>query len=122
MRKILFALSFIFLLIFSTQTSCYYDNEVEQYGITVCDTSAISYSADIKRIIDGNCISCHTPGGQQSTSPFNTYEQLKIYTTNSELVNRIKGIGVNLMPPTAPLTNCDQQKIEAWVRAGAPNN
>lgn len=122
MKKILFALSAFFLLVISTQTSCYYDNEVEQYGVTVCDTTAISYSADIKPIIDRNCISCHTPGGQQSTSPLNTHAQLNAFSANSELMNRIRGIGVSLMPPTAPLTNCDQQKIEAWVRAGSPNN
>jgi len=105
-----------------SQTACYYDNEEEQYGVTTCDTVAISYSADIQPIIQANCISCHAPGGQQESSPFTTYDGLKLYTLNREIADRVVGKNGALMPPSGAMSTCNQLKIEAWVNAGAPNN
>ena len=122
MKQFLFAVSVIAVVILFAQTSCYYDNEVEQYANTVCDTAAVSYSKDIQPIIQGNCVSCHRPGGQQELSPFTTYDGLKVYTFNREIVDRVYGNGVNLMPPSGPLSDCNKLKIAAWVDAGAPNN
>ena len=122
MKQFFFAALTFAVLILLTQTACYYDNEVEQYGVPVCDTVAMSYSADILPIIQNNCISCHAPGGQQEFTPFDTYDGLKIYTLNREIVDRVNGNGVNLMPPTGAISECDQLKLEAWVNAGAPNN
>jgi len=122
MKQFLFAVSIFAALALFTQTACYYDNEVEQYGVTTCDTVAISYSADILPIIQANCTSCHAPGKIQSTSPFDSYDGLKLYTLNREIVDRVNGNGVNLMPPSGAISDCNQQKIAAWVNAGAPNN
>lgn len=122
MKKLFFATFVLLSLTYFTQTACYYDNEVEQYGVTVCDTTALSYNLHIKPIIDANCTTCHIAGGQQSFSPLDTYEGLNQYTLNRDIVNRVKGDGVALMPPAGALSKCDQQKIEAWVNAGAPNN
>jgi len=122
MKQFLIAVFVLAALAVFTQTACYYDNEAEQYGVTTCDTLATSYSADIQPIIQADCISCHAPGGQQESSPFITYEGLKLYTLNREIVDRIKGNGVSPMPPSGAISDCNQQKIEAWVNAGAPNN
>ncbi len=122
MKQFFFAVSVIAALAVFTQTSCYYDNEVEQYGVTICDTLGISYSADIQPIIQANCITCHGPGGVQEFAPFDTYEGLKIFTLNREIVDRVYGNGVNRMPPTGALSDCNQLKIAAWVNAGAPKN
>lgn len=122
MKKILFFASFLAVLALIAPTACYYDNEVEQYGVTVCDTAALSYSTHILPIIEANCLTCHRPGGEQSSSPFNTFEQVKPYATSLELVQRITGNGQPLMPPAGAMSSCDQEKITAWVRAGAPNN
>jgi len=122
MKKILIFTSFLAVLTLITPTACYYDNEVEQYGTTVCDTVALSYSIHIHPIIKANCVSCHTPGGQQSSSPMNTFEQVKPYATSREIVQRIRGDGQPLMPPAGAMSSCDQEKIAAWVNAGSPNN
>lgn len=122
MKQFIFSILIFAALAVFTQTSCYYDNEVEQFGVMQCDTVGISYIADIKPIIDANCRSCHTPGGQQESSPFDTYEQLKQYTTDQIITDRVYGNGVALMPPTGALSDCAQLKIRAWVNAGAPNN
>lgn len=122
MKQFFFAATILTAFAVFAQTACYYDNEAEQYGVTTCDTVGISYSADIQPIIQANCISCHTPGGQQESSPFNTYEEVKLYTTNREIADRVIGNGVALMPPSGAMSPCNQLKIEAWVNAGAPNN
>ncbi len=124
MKQIFFILTFLSLLISLPQTACYYDNEVEQYGVILCDTINVSYSAEIKVILNANCISCHTPGGQQESSPFDTYDVLKQYADNRSLIDRVKATDSQQMPPppAAPLSACDQSKIEAWINAGALNN
>lgn len=97
MKQFIFAVSFIAALAVFTQTSCYYDNEVEQYGLTPCDTVALTYNGHIQTIIQANCVSCHGPGGEQEQVPFDSYNNLKPYETN--LVDRIHGKnGVSIMP------------------------
>jgi hypothetical protein len=122
MSKKIFAFGLFFAALLTTAispTGCYYDNEVEQYGVSNCDTAAISYSRDILPIINANCISCHTPGGQQESTPFTNHTQIKDYS--STIVERVNGEG-GIMPPSGAISSCDQLKIEAWVNAGAPNN
>jgi hypothetical protein len=122
MRNQFFALAAVcsgFFLLVSIPAACYYDNEVEQYGVSACDTTAISFSQDILPIINGNCISCHTPGGQQESSPFTNHSEIKTY--GAGMVERVNGVG-GIMPPDGSIPSCDKLKIEAWVKAGAPNN
>jgi len=38
------------------------------------------------------------------------------------LVGRITGTSGAEMPPTGKLSNCEIDKIRAWVQAGAQNN
>jgi|688.fasta_scaffold278096_3 hypothetical protein len=119
MKKVFVSvLAFAFLMVLS-QNACYYDNEVEQYGVVSCDTTSISFSQDVLPIINANCISCHVQGGVQSSSPLTNYNEIKGFS--DEIKNRVNGIG-GIMPPAGPMSECNQSKIEAWVRAGAPNN
>lgn len=111
--------SFAILTVFAP-TACYYDNEAEQYGATTCDTTAISFSQDVQPIINASCVSCHAPGGEQETTPFTTYDEIKLYTSGA-IVERITGVG-GIMPPSGAISSCNQLKIQAWVNAGAPNN
>ncbi|HEU4717159.1 MAG TPA: hypothetical protein VFU15_04980, partial [Bacteroidia bacterium] len=61
MKKLIFPLAFVALLL----GSCYYDNYDELYPgaslFTPCDTSGtISYSQQIRNTLDNYCISCHS--------------------------------------------------------------
>lgn len=120
MKQLIFSvLAFVALTIFAP-TACYYDNEVEQYGVSICDTTTLSFSQDIQPIINASCISCHSPGGERESAPFTTYDEIKLYA-DGPIVERISGIG-SIMPPSGAISNCNQLKIKAWVNAGAPNN
>ncbi|MDQ0592751.1 mono/diheme cytochrome c family protein [Chryseobacterium ginsenosidimutans] len=37
----------------------------------------VTYTKDVKPIIDANCISCHAPGGAASFQPWTSYDQVK---------------------------------------------
>lgn len=121
MRQFFFSTLLLLFLASLSQTSCYYDNEQELYGTGNCDTTEVSYNLDIKPIIDGNCISCHAPGGEQETAPILNYDDLKNYADNMELVNRTSGSTI-LMPPSGKMNSCNVALIEAWVKQGALNN
>lgn len=122
MKQFFFAAFLLLFLAAITQTACFYDNEQDLYGNgNQCDTTALSYSADIRPILDANCISCHAPGGEQEGSPLVTYDDVVKYTADRNIVDRTNGTG-SLMPPEGKMNDCNVSYIEAWVNAGAPNN
>ncbi|MCC7464922.1 MAG: hypothetical protein IT261_01555, partial [Saprospiraceae bacterium] len=97
MNKLLISSFVLASVVMLSQNSCYYDNEVDQYGVAVCDTTGISFSQDIMPIINANCISCHVQGGQQESSPFTSYQEIKNYS--SAMMERVNGVG-GIMPPS----------------------
>ena len=113
----------IFLLITASLTGCYYDKEEELYPMSQqeCDTTNISYSTDIEPIIANNCATsgCHQAGGN-GNGIFTNYAGLKAKVDNGSLHNRV--VVVRDMPPNSSLPECQVDKIDAWINAGAPNN
>ena len=125
MKKNVFqAFSIVVLVIFAAVIpACYYDNEEELYGTTpgVCDTVAVKYSTVIKPLLDNNCTTCHSAAGSQSDILLESYDQVKAYVNDNALVTRTNDTN-NPMPPVGLMSECDRNKIKAWVKAGAPNN
>lgn len=103
-------------------SGCAYDNEEELYGPeAACDTTAMRYSVEIKEILQDNCYSCHTVANNISGYPFEDFDVIHDYAISGTLVARIND-PINPMPQTGLMSLCNRQKIEAWVKAGAPNN
>jgi len=100
---------------------CYYDKEDLLYGKNTCDTAAVSFSADIKPIIDGSCatIGCHVQGGT-GIGLLENYRQIKAKIDDGTFENRV--ITQLDMPPSAPLSDCQIMHIKQWVAEGALNN
>lgn len=119
------ALLLLLLGLMTTPTACFYDNEEDLYGpdsTNTCDTAGMRYSVEIKKILEDNCNSCHLPSGATySTIPYETHAQLQEVALNGKLVERIND-QASPMPETGLMDKCSRLKIEAWVRAGAPNN
>lgn len=120
---LLIALGFACLVAFPT--SCYYNNEEDLYGpdqTTSCDTSGIRYSVEIKKILNDNCNDCHLSTGiTYSFIPYENYEQFREVALNGKLVERINDQSAP-MPQSGLMDKCSRLKIEAWVKAGAPDN
>lgn len=113
-----------------TFSSCYYDKTQVQYPATTCDTGSVNYNTDIINILDASCQSCHK--GSSSSSGINLYDYATIkslaldgkYIYGSLLSSvSYQGGNPNLMPQGGnKLSECDINKIRAWVNLGAPNN
>lgn len=77
------------------------------------------YTANVKSIIDGQCIKCHGAGGVQSGRPFETYAQVSASAT--AIAARIKGTGGGIMPPTGKLSDATIAVIDKWIADGKLN-
>jgi mono/diheme cytochrome c family protein len=80
-----------------------------------------TYTANIKAIIDGNCITCHGPGGEQSNHPLLTYEHVSARA--SDIMERIaKPAGDPMvMPKGGKLSQSNIDLINKWIANGMPN-
>ncbi len=100
--------------------SCYYDNFKElNPQPAACDTSnTVTYEADVKSIINNNCISCHSQGG--GTQPYlDTYQNLSSYSAEQLLAVLAPG-AAKPMPPSSALPQGDIDKITQWVKGCRP--
>lgn len=134
MRKLSFILSplcvaFAAILL----AGCAY-NKLEPEVVTV----QVSYEKDIKPIITARCYHCHSDNpsnpnsaGIPANSRFDHFDQLQNYalapSSNSpgitKIVAQIKHLDAPGMPYDEPmLTASEIEKIESWVKQGAPNN
>lgn len=79
-----------------------------------------TYTANIKSIIDGNCVSCHSPGGENSSVPLQTYAQVS--GKSSVIKTRIeKPVGdPQVMPKGGKLSQANIDLINKWITAGMP--
>lgn len=79
-----------------------------------------TYTANIKSIIDGNCVSCHSSGGSKSDVPLQTYAQVS--GKSSLIKTRIeKPAGDPLvMPKGGKLSQANIDLINKWITAGMP--
>lgn len=115
----------LLILLTAGLQACYYDNEQELYPKVQgsgCDTVSVSYTTDIKPIIDSRCVSCHGsnfPSGNLSLT--NHAQVAGSLASIIDRVNRSAGDAL-LMPRGNKLDACSIEKIEAWGNQGAPNN
>ena len=101
---------------------------------------AVSFSQDVKPIIDQNCIACHKPGGdgfEASGFSMVTYEDLMKGTKFGPMIISGDSAGSNMlvlmegradpsisMPHGAmkPVRKAEIDTIKRWVDQGAKNN
>ena len=110
-------------------TGCYYDSQEAIYGLpqkVPCDTTNITYSGKIAKIINANCSGCHS----NTTSPLGNGIVLDNFDDFQKQVNTGKLIGdINQSPGSNPmpkdgnkLTDCEIAQIQLWINKGTPNN
>ncbi len=102
---------------------------------TGCDTSNVTYHADVQPILANNCYSCHgtaqvdSVGGGLDLENFTSLKNYLQYgfrgdgVYGSKLFHCILHAQLALpMPPTYELDTCNQKKIKRWIDEGAPEN
>jgi len=86
------------------------------------DPNAVKY-ADIKSILDSNCLSCHGGRGAKAGVDVSSYEALtsgrSVVPGNANGSRLVRAIKSGRMPPKGPLAAGDQDKIAQWVDGGA---
>ncbi len=118
----------LYLLLLSITAIFLFDscrqNHLEPASQGGCDTTAISFSADIQSIISQHCTSCHNNDNAQGNVNLSGYSNVAEVANDGRLVKV-----VNHEPPYTPmpylgekLPPCNIQKISAWVNQGAQNN
>jgi len=113
------------LMIILFTSSCYYDNEDDLYPFdssTSCDTLNMTYSSNIKPIIDNNCVSCHQTSNPSGGVLLDSYEQVVIHVDNGRLIGAVNhDPGFSPMPQGGnKLSDCNLNKIRAWINDGSP--
>lgn len=101
--------------------ACYYDKEDLLYGDLQCDTTNVSFNADINPIIQNSCaiVGCHIQGGS-GNGLFENYDQIKSKVDNGSFSQRV--IIQQDMPPSNPLSDCQIEHLLQWLNDGALNN
>ncbi len=90
----------------------------------VCDTADVTYTKDIQPLLLLHCGTdneCHRAIDNQSDVPLDTYELDTLFAGTGQLLNSITSQNGN--PPAMPkegdkLTECDVNKIKAWINQG----
>ncbi len=87
----------------------------------LCVTDNVSFSKDIVPILNNSCntTGCHTAGGFAPGYLTNHAEVIAMLD-GGKLINRVAE--TMDMPPSGPLSDCQIDKIKAWVDQGAKNN
>lgn len=86
-----------------------------------CDS--VSYSRDVKAIVDAACTSsgCHVANGS-APGDLTGYAKTAEWALNGQFKLRVfEGFG-RYMPPSGMLPEKDLEKLRCWMNAGAPNN
>lgn len=100
-------------------------NETCNPGAGGCDTTAVSFAAQVLPVINTNCFGCHNDDVPNAGISLSSYEKIKAVAEQGLLVGVISWApGYDPMPLGAqsPLPQCTIDQIESWVAAGAPNN
>lgn len=127
-RNYFWGLTFLFFFV-NTLVACTNYNEEELYPAATsdeeCKIEVVSYQTDIQPIMQRACINCHASNFASDAIILDTHEGVKNSAINrASLLPSIKHApGFTVMPLFGTkLPACDIAKIEAWVKAGAPNN
>lgn len=114
--------TFLVVLVSLVPRACENNNEVDLYGIIECDTLNITWESDIKDILAANCVVCHGPVTARNNVRHDSYEAEMIVVNDGRLRGVVNHLdGYPRMPYNMPkLPECELNKINAWLNAGAP--
>ena len=84
-------------------------------------TELITYNADVKVIIDTNCVGCHGSVSPQAGLSLVTYQQVRSAAENGNLIARMNN-PLNPMPQGGLLDTATRAVIDKWADDGFLEN
>lgn len=90
-------------------------------GCKSCDTLTVTFSGNVKPMIDNACGSCHSPTQRLDLS---TWQAVKTAAESGKLMGALEHRpGFLPMPQGTPKwSDCELGKVRTWIRDGMPNN
>jgi len=112
----------LFLGSFALLQGCFYDN-AQDYYINIpgggCDTTAVSFAAKVKPILDNNCTTAGCHSGSFPAGNVDLTTVAGAQTHADRIVFRTKA---GTMPPSGALNSCFVNTLDAWVNQGKAAN
>ena len=103
-------------------SSCYNDNVEDLYGVQPCDTTTVTYSADISPIINSQCASCHSSNSPSAGISIYDYSSTVAYviSNKNKLLGSVRwdGTASNMPKGGSKWNACNISKLEAWINQG----
>ncbi len=110
--KIIFILMITFYIGFSCESSTYDEISVE--------VAIPTYTANVKTIIDNNCLSCHGVAGKYPT--MENYTQVREAAEKGDMICRIDDQSCGeVMPKSGRMPQTNINTIKKWADNGFPN-
>lgn len=110
--------SFLILFLTGFMISC--SNNSEDDLTDIPDTDAVTYTANIKTLIDDNCVGCHgNPLANGAPFPMTNYDELVEAAKNKNIIGRMSSTS-NPMPPSGTLPSSTVDLVKKWIEDGFP--
>jgi hypothetical protein len=81
----------------------------------------VSFSGNIKKILDTNCTLCHAPGSGNVAALFKWTYDGTYSSAQANSSNITAQVSAGIMPQTGPLPQAVRDSIACWVSKGTPN-
>ena len=84
----------------------------------------VTYTANVKSIIDAECVSCHSAGGSGAFRPLTNFNEVKAAVQSAGLLDRIQlqNSQPGVMPQTGRMTQAKINLILQWNEDGLLEN
>lgn len=123
-KKIYFIMALLISAIISIQ-SCTRNNVEKVAGPNPCDTTHVSFQADIQPILDNYCYQCHSNSNITFSNGVSLegYDNFKGWCESGYVLGDIRHeSGFTPMPYGKPkISDCAINKIVAWINQDFPN-
>jgi hypothetical protein len=105
-----------------TLHGCYYD-KFENFRPKInCDTAkTVTFTQDIKLILDQNCNSCHASNAPSGSITLDNYSSVKNIALTGKLYSSITWDGTTVMMPKgspSKIDECSIKAIKKWMDNG----
>ena len=89
----------------------------------VCDTTAVKFATFVQPIVQNQCQGCHGATNPSGGIALSNYTQIKASVQTGKFWGSIQQLaGYSKMPVGGRLSDCELNKMNAWIKRGALNN
>ena len=114
---------FAFAILF---TSCYNDSAEALYPElnNMCDTTNVTYSKNIAKIMNNNCNNCHGSTYKTDGNGVSLGNYQDLFDNYDDVLGAVNHVG-NFKPMpknSSKLSSCILRQLQIWNEQGKPNN